>query len=203
MNAWTHLLAVMLCTSLPLTAACGSDDVEIEDNEAITTVILQFTPAGGAPITATFDDPDGDGGTAPTVDPITLVAGTSYTTTVRFQNRLEDPAEEITDEVRDEGEDHQVFLTGTAINGPATSSATAALTHTYADQDLNGLPLGLSHTLVAAAGTGSLTLTLRHLPPVNGTAVKVAGLAEQVKAGGFAAIAGTTDVEVDFIVTVR
>ena len=202
MRSWPHLLAITLCTSLPFTAACGSDDVVIEDNEVITTVILQFTPTGGAAITATFDDPDGDGGTAPTIDPIALVAGTTYATTVQFQNRLEAPAEEITDEVRDEAEDHQVFLTGTAVSGPATANAAAALTHTYADQDANGLPIGLGNTIVAAAGTGQLTLTLRHLPPLNGAAAKVAGLAEQVKAGGFPAIGGTTDVQVDFSVTV-
>jgi hypothetical protein len=157
---------------------------------------------GGADVIAAFDDPDGDGGNPPTVTPISLMNGKTYTLAVRFQNKLESPPEEITDEVRDEGDEHQVFLTGTAVNGPATNNAGAPLTHTYADMDANGLPIGLSNMIAAATGTGQLTLTLRHMPPVNDQAVKVANLAGQVKTGGIDSIGGDTDVQVNFMVTV-
>jgi hypothetical protein len=93
-------------------------------------------------------------------------------------------------------------LTGTAVNGPATSNTTGPLTHTYADQDAGGLPLGLSNTIVAARGTGTMTLTLRHMPPVNGVAVKTATVAADVKRAGFTAIGGENDAQVDFAVTV-
>ena len=153
-------------------------------------------------MTAAFKDADGDGGNAPTIDPINLVAGTQYTTTAKFLNELETPVADITLEVKDEGDQHQVFLTGTAVNGPASNQPTAPLTHTYSDTDVNGLPIGLSNNIAAKAGTGMLTLTLRHMPPVNGAAVKVAGLADMVKASGLVAIGGETDVSVNFVVTV-
>lgn len=194
---------IPLALLLSSVVACGDDGGDsINSQEVITTVTLTFTPAGGgAAIVAEFDDPDGDGGGAPTIDPINLTAG-SYTTTVGFQNRLEEPAEEITDEVRDESDEHQVFFTGTAVNGPASEQPGAPLTHTYGDTDANQLPIGLSNAIVAATGTGVLTLTLRHMPPVNDVATKTAGVAEAVKTGGFAAIGGDTDVQVNFDVTV-
>lgn len=182
---------LLLC----LIAACGDDGGNGPSNELITTVLLDFVPmGGGATITAAFVDPDGDGGDPPTIDPVNLTAGTTYTTGVRFQNGLETPPEEITDEVRDESDEHQVFFTGTAIDGP--------LVHSYLDLDANGLPIGLSSRFVAARGTGTLIVTLRHLPPVNGTPSKTADLAAQVKAGGFAAIGGSSDAQVTFMATV-
>lgn len=190
----------MLLLSL-LLAACD-DHGHGHEGEVITTVILEVTPSGGAVQTFTFDDPDGDGGMPPTVDPVNLTAG-MHALAIRFENRLETPAEDITTEVRDEGDQHQVFLTGTAVNGPATANASAPLLHAYADTDANGLPIGLANTITASAGTGELTVTLRHLPPVNDSPVKTASLAADVKAGGFAAIPGDSDVQVTFTVTVQ
>jgi hypothetical protein len=68
--------------------------------------------------------------------------------------------------------------------------------------DVNGLPLGLRNTIVAASGSGRLTVTLRHMPPLNDTAVKTATSAADVAAGGVAGIGGSTDAQVDFDVTV-
>ena len=170
--------------------------------EVITTVQLAFAPTGGTPVMAEFDDPDGDGGAAGTSQPVNLTNGTTYTLTVKFLNRLETPAEDITVEVMDEGHEHQLLFTGTAVKGPATSNTTAPLTHAYADMDANGLPLGLSNTIMAATGTGQLTVTLRHMPPEEPPA-KSADTATQVKTGGFDAIGGSTDVQVNFDVSVQ
>jgi hypothetical protein len=198
MRAFTSLALVTL-------AACGGDDgVDVPDPELITTVRLHLVPqGGGTTVDVAFDDADGDGGNPPTIDPIVLVKEKLYTVTVQFQNALETPPEEITDEVRDEGEDHQVFFTGSGVNGPASDEPNAPLVHAYADTDSNGLPIGLENTFGTAEGTGQLTVTLRHLPPVNGTAVKTADLASQVKNAGFAAIGGENDVNVTFSVTVQ
>ncbi|MBA3456507.1 MAG: type 1 periplasmic binding fold superfamily protein [Deltaproteobacteria bacterium] len=180
---------------LSVFAACGDDGPTEEPPELITTVILDFVPmGGGATVTAAFTDPDGDGGDPPTIDPIDLAASMMYTTGVRFQNGLETPPEEITEEIRDESDEHQVFFTGTSIDG--------ALVHSYLDMDANGLPIGLANRFVAARGTGTLIVTLRHLPPVNDNPIKTADLAAQVKAGGFAAIGGSSDAQVTFMVTV-
>ena len=185
-------------------AACGGDDTtQGNEMEVITTVTLAFTPSvGGAAMTFEVDDPDGDGGDPPTSDPIMLAPG-MFTLAVGFENRLEDPPEIITTEVMDESDQHQVFFTGTGVNGPASDQPGAPLTQAYGDMDVNGLPIGLANTITAVAGTGMLTVTLRHMPPVNDTPVKVAGLAEQVKTGGISSIGGETDATVNFAVTVQ
>lgn len=184
----------MKAAILVLLVGCTDDIATINSGEVITTVELTFTPASGASVVALANDPDGDGGEAPTVDPIDLAADT-YALAVRFQNRLEDPPEEITEEVMDEGEDHQVFFTGSAVVGP--------LAYAYADLDRNGLPIGLQNTVVAMPGTGMLTVTLRHMPPVNDTPVKTADLAERVKTMGTASLPGGTDAVVTFAVAVQ
>lgn len=198
------LTLLALLTPLAATTACSDDGGGSQNaEEVITTVTLTFTPTGGgAAITASVDDPDGDGGNPPVADPIALVAGTSYATRVQFLNRLEEPAEDITEEVADESDAHQVFFTGTAVNGPASNTSGAALTHDYADSDANGLPIGLANTFNAEAGTGTLTVTLRHLPPVNGEPVKTADLAESVRSGGLSALPGDSDASVSFSVSV-
>lgn len=201
--------ALTVALVLASLAACGGDDVQTGSNadlEVITTLSLTMTPTGGgAPIIAELNDADGDGGDPPTVDPIILTAGT-YGVAVAFQNRLEAPAEEITDEVRDEAVDHQVFFYGTAVSGPASAplaTPSAPITQSYQDLDDNGLPIGLSNTFVTVAGTGTMTVTLRHMPPLNGKPVKTATAAADVKAGGIAALGGETDATATFAVTVQ
>ncbi len=187
-------------------AGCGSDGDDHDhgnEQEVITTVILTFTPdGGGAAIVAVADDPDGDGGEPPVIDDVGLFDGTTYGVTVAFENRLEEPAEDITAEVADEAEDHQVFFTGTAVNGPASDRPGAGLVHAYADEDAAGLPIGLDNTITVGGAGGELTVTLRHLPPVNDQPVKTSTTAAEVAAGGFAAIGGTTDAQVTFEVAV-
>lgn len=184
------------------TAACG-DHHDHHEQELITTVTLTFTPmGGGAAVVASFDDPDGDGGDPPVIDPIELAAGTTYALAVTFLNKLETPPEDLTAEIRDEADEHQLFFTGTAVDGPASNRPGAPLAHAYTDADAGGNPIGLANTIAASAGTGTLTVTLRHLPDVNGVAAKTAGLAAEVAAGGLAAIPGETDAQVDFTVTV-
>lgn len=201
-----HHTTTLLAVALFAAGACGdTDEHNHNEEEVITTVTLTFTPSAGSPVVAVFNDPDGDGGAAPTTDMIALAKNQTYITTVKFENRLETPAEDITVEVKDEGDQHQVFFTGSAVSGPASASANAPLVHAYADTDAKGLPLGLANTMTASAtgGTGQLTLTLRHMPPVNNTPVKTADTANAVKSGGLAAIGGATDVNVTFNVNVQ
>ena len=188
---------------LVMLIGCGADGGGENAGELITTVVLEFTPAGGTPLTFTFNDADGDGGMPPTVDPVMLMNGAAYNLAIKFENRLEMPAEDITMEVRDESDQHQVFLTGTAVDGPATNQPTAPLEHTYTDRDINNLPIGLANGISAAAGTGTLIVTLRHMPPINDMPVKASDTATKVKTGGFAAIGGENDVNVTFNVTVQ
>ena len=188
-----------ICCAL---AGCGGDPATPDPGELITTVSLTFTPAAGPALVFEADDPDGDGGEPPTIDPLNLARG-SYTVTVKFENRLEEPAEDITLEVADEATQHQVFFVGSGVRGPAQDNAGAALTHTYADTDTNGHPIGLANTFTANGGAGALLVVLRHVPPINGTAVKTADLAEQVRIGGLSSIGGENDANVTFTVNVQ
>jgi hypothetical protein len=194
----SSIIAIASCLAF---AACGDSGRSVNENEVITTVILKFAPASGAAVTATFNDPDGDGGAAPTIDPIHLAAG-NYTLTVQFQNKLVTPLVEITDEIHDERNFHLLLFTGTAVVGPATSNTTGPLTQSYTDMDDNGFPIGLSDMIVASAGAGQLTVTLRHMPPEE-PPVKAANTVMLARSGGVDSIGGSTDAQVNFTVTVQ
>lgn len=175
------------------------------DHEVITTVMLNFVPStdGAEDLVFSWADVESDG--APVVDDIVLESGVDYAVSVEFWNEMEDPAEDITPEVADEADEHQIFFTGSAVEGPATgTNEDAVVTHAYADEDADGLPLGLDNEVVALeAGSGELVLTLRHMPPESGNPVKVEGLADSVAEGGFSAIGGANDVQVTFSLTVE
>jgi hypothetical protein len=113
-----------------------------------------------------------------------------------------DPPEEITDEVRDESDQHLVLFTGTAMVSPATSNIAGPLEQSYADMDVNGFPIGLSDNITATAGGGQLILTLRHMPPEE-PPQKAADTLDLAKSGGVTSIGGSTDAQVTFDVTVE
>ena len=196
---------ITILTLLTLTlSATGCDDTttphDHNEQELITTVELTFSPSAGDPLVFSWSDPEADGD--PVVDEVALGSG-DYTLAVRFLNALEDPAEDITVEVAEEASEHQVFLTGDAVAGPATSHTDAPLAQDYADEDPEGLPLGLEHTVTASAGSGELVVSLVHLPEQGGAPQKVEGLAGDVADGGLGAIPGDIDASVTFTVTVQ
>lgn len=200
------LLAILpLVLPLVLLAACADIEKPDEENaeEVITTVVLDFVPASGSASSFAWSDPEADG--SPVVDDITLADGETYTVSVSFLNELEDPAEDITEEVGAEDDQHQVFVTGSAVQGPATgTNAAAVVSHAYADADANGFPVGLENTVASLMpGSGTLTITLRHLPPENDVAVKTGTLAEDAASSSLDALPGDTDVSVDFALTVE
>ena len=168
------------------------------DHEAITKVILDITSqADGSEQTINFTDPQtGDGGVDADIE---LVDGTTYTMAMTILNDVEDPIEDITLEILDEQNDHQVFFTGSAITN-------GIVTFTYEDEDDNGLPLGLDTTITGAtAGEGIMTLTLQHMAEQNGNPVKRAGMAADVAADGLDGISGegAPDFTIDFPVNVE
>lgn len=179
------LIALIVIPAI-FSTSCSNDDAPVNEEEVITTVRTTLT-GGGQVITLTSRDLDGDGPNAPVVTVSgNLVAGTTYTGSTEFLNELEDPAEDITIEVQEEGADHQVFYQLPSSIG----------TVTYTDTDANGRPIGLNFTLVAgtSGSTGTLTVTLRHLP--NKTATGVA-------AGDITNAGGNTDAAVTFSVAVN
>ncbi|MFK7927556.1 MAG: hypothetical protein AB8H79_05180 [Myxococcota bacterium] len=194
---------LILCLAL-----LGCNDTNTPDpddeQEVITTVVLTFTPSeGGDPVVARWADPEQDGD--PAIDDIELVLGTDYSLDVEFLDEASTPAEDITEEVKEEGDEHQVFITGNAIAGPATlATADVPLTHAYDDTDGNGNPIGLENSIEATeAGSGVVTITLRHLPEQDGTPIKTADLASEVASSGFGTLPGDNDVQVSFNATVQ
>jgi hypothetical protein len=169
-----------------LAVSCSNDDNgPVNEEEVITTVTTTLT-GGGQVITLTSRDLDGDGPNAPTITVSgNLTANTTYAGEVLFLNETVSPADNITLEVEEEGVDHQVFYQLPAALG----------TVTYTDVDLNGKPIGLAFTLTTGnAGTGNLTVTLRHLPNKSATGVA---------AGNIANAGGSTDALVTYPVTVN
>lgn len=180
---------LFLLSAAPLfLTSCSNDDTPayVNEDEVITTVTATFTPAsGGTAITLRSRDMDGDGPTAPVVTvsgPFT--AGVSYNGRVTFTNELTSPATNITDEIEEEGTQHQLFFRQSGLG-----------TFIYADTDDNGRPVGLhfNYTATNAAATGNLTITLRHQPDKGATGVS---------GGDITNAGGSTDAEVQFPVTV-
>jgi hypothetical protein len=174
------------------------------EHEVITTVILTFTSQTDDS-ELEFSWSDADNSASPVIDDIVLQDASDYTLSVEFLNELEDPAEDITPEVADEDDEHQIFFTGSAVEGPATATnADAIIEHAYADADANELPLGLDNTITTlAVGLGELTVSLRHLPMESGNPVKFEDMAEDVAEAGFGAIPGENDVQVNFNIAVE
>lgn len=191
-------------------AACGQDPAA-GATEVISRVELSFSPvAGGAEQTFSFSDPDGDGGASGTAERITLAPSTEYALAIAFVDDLVDPPEDVTEEIREEAEDHLVFVLGDAVSGPASASPSAFVEHAYADvesdytDDSKGgdLPVGLANTLVTdAPGMGTLRVVLRHLPDLNETPQKAADLPERLAAGE--ELPGDVDVDVSFPLLVQ
>lgn len=180
-----NLFKVAFLATAAVFISCEDDDpVSINEEEVITTVEYELVNNADANdiVTLLSTDNDGDGPNLPVVTvsgPFT--AGAVYSGDVEFLNETETPAEDITEEVEEEGDEHEVFY---IVNAADISIAKT-------DTDDDGNPLGLVTTLTAGtAGAGTLTIVLRHEPnkPNNGTLTDAGG---------------ETDVQVEFDVTVQ
>lgn len=190
----------LFLTPLALLALTACSDVEKDehdhhhDHEVISTVVLTFTSqADDAEQVIRWVEGEGQD-----VD-IALATGTIYDLSISALNELETDPEDITPEIADEADEHQLFFTGSALDD-------ALVTHMYMDFDEEGLPLGLENEITAVtAGSGDLTVTLRHLALQDGNKVKRELMAEEVAEGGLSAIAGEgdNDFSIDFSITVQ
>jgi hypothetical protein len=182
---WISALVLLLLVA----TSCDSDDPEpVNEEELITTLNVTFTNTSNASdvVTATFRDLDGEGGNDGVTTNPTLSANTTYTVRVEFLNESETPAEDITEEVAEEDDEHQVFfITGAGLN----------FTYTYGDQDGNGNPVGLIGTgTTGDASSGSMDVVLVHEPTKT---------AAGVSNGDISNAGGEEDIRVSFTVTVQ
>ena len=148
--------APIALTALSLAlVSCGGDSITdpAGETEVISRVTLTLTSGTGAVSSAFIEDADGNGPNPPSaqVGTLSLPSGTTATGTIRFENRLVTPVENITDEVRAEANEHRVIYSVTG----------AGVTFNTTDVDGAGRPLGLTFTAAAAAGTPSGVRTLR------------------------------------------
>lgn len=185
--------------SLVIFTACEDDDVvpeEEEEMEVITDVTLVFTSDAGAIVTASAQDPDGEGVQELVVlDEIQLQAGTNYTLTFDIMNNLETPGESIGEEIAEEDDEHQMFFAWTegAFSNPTGNGNidNASDPVNYNDADGNGNPLGLNTSWTAGDPTtaASFTVRLQHQP--------------DVKTSTSGANDGDTDFELQFRLTIQ
>lgn len=180
------LSVLVLTVTLALTA-CKKDKGESNEEEVITTLQLTFTPhTGGTPLVYKYDDADGPGGNAPTIDVITLAPSTTYDVSLQLLNKTVNPAEDITEEVEEESNAHRFYFAPTAASNITVSDL---------DKDINGVDVGLTGVwTTGAAGNGSVKITLRHYP--NDPPNKAAGDAVDSPKSG-------TDIEATFTTTVQ
>ncbi|OYQ45215.1 type 1 periplasmic binding fold superfamily protein [Flavobacterium cyanobacteriorum] len=182
-------IMLLMFSSIAFLPSCSDDDTPrvVNEEEVITTVTATFTPAGGgAPIVLTSKDLDDDGPGAPTVTVSgNFTTGVVYNGSVTFLNELQSPAGNITEEIEEEGTEHQLFF---IRNGNIGSFA-------YADSDTDNKPIGLAFTYTAASApaTGTLTIALRHELNKN---------AQGVAQGDITNAGGSTDAQVTFPVSV-
>ena len=111
-----------------------------------------------------------------------MAANTVYSGAIELLNELESPAEDITEEVNEESDEHQFVFTLSGLSDVVIDNL---------NTDTNDMPLGTTFDLTTvAAGSGTVTFTLRHEPtkPNDGT------LAE---------VGGDTDIEATFDVVVQ
>ena len=176
----------MAIFAIVLLNSCSDDDdtpEAVHEEEVITTMTITLTPSGGGTaVTLKTQDLDGDGPNAAVISVSgNLTAGVAYNGAIELLNETESPAEDITEEVEEEGDEHQFFYTV----GSGLDATTA-----YTNFDGNGNNLGTEFTLTAgAASSGNLTFTLRHEPTKPNTGLSDAG--------------GETDIAATFSVTIQ
>ncbi len=186
-NKSIQLYATLLVVALLLTSACKKKKPE-EDNETevITTIEITFKDSANAANTKTFiwEDLDGEGGNVPNrIDSIIIDKSKTYITEVKVLDKTKNPVEDITEEVKEEANDHQMYYNLSPATGVALS---------ITDKDGNNLPLGLNTKMVVAAtaiGKKTLNVILKHKPGA--------------KAANDAASVGETDVDITFPMRIK
>lgn len=162
-----NVLLFSIIAVLSICAGCKKDKDPVADpppvvnqSEVITTLKLIFVDSSNTSDirSATFRDPDGDGGAGPDIyDTIKLASNKTWLTSIYILNETVSPVDTISKEVLEEANDHIICFTPTGVS--------AAVTIT--DLDGNSRPIGLqSKFKTMNSGTGTMQIILRHQPGV-------------------------------------
>lgn len=190
MKRLSYKMKVGMAILVSLFVSCKKDNTKPTDltptneNELITTLELRFSGKGklGSDTTfvVTFNDPDGDGGNIATqFDTINLLKNNSYKVDVSLLDKSKSPADTISNEVLEKANEHLFCYTSNPIG---------LVNVVITDKDGNGKNLGLKSTWTTSnTGSGKMKVKLMHQPGVkDGTSVT-----------------GSTDVAVDFVLSVK
>jgi hypothetical protein len=184
--------SILFVLALWFLSGCNNEDPEpSNEEELITTLTLTFQKIDdlgasvGLPISFTWEDLDGSGSTAPTIDAIGLDAHSRYQVSMTLTDKSKTPQLDVAAEVQEEGHEHQFFY---------VTSSSLQLSFAYNDQDANSLPIGLSTVATTDhESSGTLHVILRHEP------VKEAS---GVSDGDITNADGETDVDAEFPVSI-
>jgi len=162
-------------------AQCSKDDdtpEEINEEEVINRVTLAITDSAGASTSYTWNE----GETIPTLN---LTTNSTYQASIHFFD-ASDPGdvEDITEEVIDEADEHFVFyeVVSAAVSISAASNDVV---------DADGVSINLKTAwTVGDAGSGTIRAFLIHEPSTKSGSTR-------------SALGGSTDVELDFPVSIQ
>jgi hypothetical protein len=185
-SAYPRLAFILPFAALLSLSGCEVHDPhDHNDQEVISTVVLRYVSTADTSVKSEaiikFKEGfhQGAGGLERN-DTLKLKAATAYSANLVLLDETKNPAADMSAEVEEEGDEHQIFY---APSG-------GLLTVTYADKDGNNRPIGLKTAqATGSAGTGTLKVTLKHMPGV--------------KSDNSTVTTGETDVEVTFNVKVE
>lgn len=110
----------------------------------ISTVLLKFISSGGAEVKYITLFSHENEGTSPTMNLDALSMDTVYNVSIEVWSSNCNPGQNTTPTIEAEGDRHQFFYVPDGVD----------LTITYADTDVNGLPIGIATVWSAGASTG-------------------------------------------------
>lgn len=133
------------------------DDDHHDDHDLITTVRVQMAAQASSFMAEyVWEDLDGIGGDNPSrIDTIVVETGKTYTGMLTLANKAKTPSVDMTAEIREDADEHQVFYTLSAGVGSAPGTITVT------DRDGRNLPLGLNFSWSVAQGGAGLPATLK------------------------------------------
>jgi hypothetical protein len=168
-----------------LFVCCDPDEVVSTNKvETVTNLTYTLTPIdGGEPVLFIYSDKDGPGGNIPTISGGTIENNKIYTGKITMLDETKNPTVSISEEVQEEGLDHQMFFS-------VTQGLLKSFSIGYTDKDANGKPIGLTTEIATKeVAKGSIIILLKHLPNKG---------AEGVMTGDVTRAGGENDIEVPF-----
>jgi hypothetical protein len=181
--------AILVCFSIAFIGCKKNKDEapapQVDNAEEVITTLHYILKENNVLVdTFSFVDKDGVGGNNPIQETILLKTGKTYTAEILLLDETKTPSDTISNEVKEEGDEHQFFFT------PSSDKFTVNTN----DKDKNGVPLGLESTIVVGTQTSNtctLKIVLKHQPGVKPSTGK-----------GDASL-GDSDIEVTFNVNIE